>query len=81
VHRAHDVRPREREQVDVSAQVARVVAEPLAAVIRLGQLIALDQGAGRAVENEDPLGQQGPEQRDPLLTRSNRPGLGRRRFG
>ena len=41
------------EQIVVAAQVARVIREPLAAEVRLGQLVALDHRAHRAVEDED----------------------------
>ena len=34
-------------------QIARVIGEPLAAEIRLGQLVALNHRAHRAVEHED----------------------------
>ena len=36
----------------------RVGREPLAAEIRLGQLVALDHRAHRAVEDEDALGEE-----------------------
>ena len=50
--------PGQAEQVGVAAQVARVVAEPLAAVVGLGQLVGLDERAHRAVEHEDPRPEQ-----------------------
>ena len=39
VDRGHDVRPGQADQVGVTAQVTRVVAEPLAPEVRLGQLV------------------------------------------
>src|SRR3569832_2986150 len=52
---AHDVGPRERQHVAVVAQVLRVVLEPLAAVIFLGQAEPLQHRAHRTVENADAL--------------------------
>ena len=58
VDREHDVRPDEREQVAVTAQVVRVVLEPLGPVVRLLEAVALDERAHRAVHDDDPLAQQ-----------------------
>jgi hypothetical protein len=46
---------RKAEEVVVPAQVLREVLEPLAAILRLGQPIALDHRAHGAVEHEDAL--------------------------
>ena len=48
-----DVGPRQDEQVVVALQVVRMVAEALTAVVRLGERVALDHGAHRAVQHED----------------------------
>ena len=53
-----DVGPRQHEQVVVAPEIARMVREPLAAEVRLGQLVALDHRPHRAVEDEDPRRQQ-----------------------
>jgi hypothetical protein len=58
VHALDDLRPREVEQVGVALHVARVVAEPLAAPLLLGQAAVLEQDAPRAVEDGDPLGEK-----------------------
>ena len=49
---------RDREQVVAAAQVARMVGEPVAAVLRLVQPVLLDHGAHGTVEDQDPLGRQ-----------------------
>ncbi len=59
-----DVRARQYQDVVVAAQVARVSAEGIAPVIRLGEGVSLKHGAPRAVEDEDALGEQTLE---PLL--------------
>ena len=48
------LRPREVEQVGIAGDVARMVAEPLAAVRLLPTHVALDEDAPRAVEHDDP---------------------------
>ena len=55
VNGADDVRPRQDEDVAVPAQVLGVVLEALAAEVGLGQLVALDHRAHRAVEEEHAL--------------------------
>ncbi len=52
---ADDVRPREDEDVAVPAQVLRMAPEAIAAEVGLGQFVALDHRAHRAVEEEDAL--------------------------
>jgi hypothetical protein len=59
-----DVRACEYEDVVVAAQVARVIAEGIAPVVRLGEGVSLKHGAPRTVEDEDSLGEQTLE---PLL--------------
>jgi hypothetical protein len=54
----HDLGPGQVEQVGVAGDVARVVAEALAAVGLLASDLALDQHAPRAVEDRDPVRQQ-----------------------
>ena len=49
---------REVEEVGVALDVARVLAEALAAVLLLGELPPVDEHAPRPVEDEDPLGEQ-----------------------
>ena len=46
------------QQVAVAAQVARVVAEALAAEVGLAEPVGLEHRAHRAVEDEDPLAQE-----------------------
>ncbi len=58
---AHDVRLRQVEQVRVAGDVARVVAEALAAVLVLAADALLDQHAPRAVEDGDALLEDGFE--------------------
>jgi hypothetical protein len=70
------VRPGQRQDVGIAAQVAGVVSEALAAEVGLGQAVALDERARCPVENEDPLLQQGPQQAQALVAR---PGRRRRR--
>ncbi len=53
------------QQVAVAAQVARVVAEPLAAEVGLGELVGLEHRAHRPVEHEDPLAQEVRQEREP----------------
>src|SRR5258705_12489469 len=50
---ANDVGARQDEQVVVPPQVARMLAKPLTAEVSLRQLVPLDHGPHRAVEDED----------------------------
>ena len=52
---ADDVGPRQVEQVVAAAQLSGQLAEPLAAVVRLGEPVALDHRAEAAVEQQDAL--------------------------
>ena len=47
------VGPRQHQHVVVALQVLGMILEALAAEVGLGQLVALDHGAHRAVEHED----------------------------
>ena len=58
VDRLDDPGRRDGEQVVVALEVLRPVGEPLAAVGRLRGAVALDRGAHRAVDDQDPLRQQ-----------------------
>jgi hypothetical protein len=58
---AHDLRPRQVEQVRVAGDVERVVAEALAAVLLLAADALLDQHAPGAVEDGDALREDGFE--------------------
>ena len=58
---AHDVRAREIEDVRVAGDVARVVAEAVAAVRLLPAHFALNQHAPGAVEHGNPFAQDGFE--------------------
>ena len=49
----------------VAAQVARMVAEPLASEIGLGEPVGLEHRAHRPVEHEDPLAQEVRQEREP----------------
>ena len=71
---ADDVRLGEAEQVVVAAEVLRVIGEALAPEVLLGQLVALEERAHRAVEHEDPLAQEPVEALEAL-------GAGERRAG
>ena len=53
---AHDVGPRQVQQVRVVLHIPRVRREALTAEIGLGETPALEQNAPRAIEHEDPLG-------------------------
>ncbi len=53
-----DVRTRQGEDVVVALQGQRVLREALAAEVRLLERVLLNHGAGRAVEDEDPLLEQ-----------------------
>ena len=50
-----DVGARQDQQIVVALEILRVILEPLAAEVRLGQLVALDHRPHRAVEDEDAL--------------------------
>ena len=56
VHLAHDVRPRQVQQVRVVLHVAGMRREALTAEVGLGEAPALEENTPRAVEHEDPLG-------------------------
>jgi hypothetical protein len=58
---ADDLRPRQREQIVVAAQVARRIREAGAAEIGLRELVALDGRAHGPVEDQDAAIQQGAE--------------------
>ena len=63
---AHDFRPGEHQQVVVALQVVRVIVQPArrrTAIAFLAQLVGLDHGAHRPVQNEDTLLQEALEQR------------------
>ena len=55
VDRGDHVGPGHLQQVVVALQALRMVLEALAAVVGLGQAMALDHRAHRAVEDDDPL--------------------------
>ncbi len=55
---ADDLGARQQQQFVVALHVHRMAGEALAAVLRLGQLVALDHGAHRAVQDQDALAQQ-----------------------
>ncbi len=65
VDRSDDVGPGQREEVVVPAQVARMTGETFAAEVGLGQPVALDHRAHRAVHDEDPLSGQRAEEGQP----------------
>ena len=58
---ADHVGPRQDQDVVVALQILRMILEALAAEVGLGQLVALDHRPHRAVEDEDPLGEQGAQ--------------------
>ncbi len=53
-----DLRSGQVEDVRIALDVVRVRGEPLAAILLLGELAAMDEHAPRPVEHEDPLGEQ-----------------------
>ena len=53
-----DLRRRQVEEVGIALDVVRVRREPLAAVLLLGELAAMDEHAPGPVEHEDPLGEK-----------------------
>ena len=52
---------RQGEQVVVALEVARMVAEALAAEVRVAEPLGLDHRAHGAVDDDDPLAQQADE--------------------
>ena len=70
---SHDIRPGQAQEIGVAPHIARVVAEALTAEVRLGQAVALDERSGGAVQDENALAQQRPEQEQSLLTHPGRP--------
>jgi hypothetical protein len=55
---AYQVRPGEAEDVDVVLEKLRVLSEPLAPPVLLGQTLPLQEHANRPVEDHDPLLEQ-----------------------
>jgi hypothetical protein len=53
-----DLRLRQVEQVGIALHVPRVLPEPLAPPLLLGQAPVLEQYAPRAVEDRDPFGEE-----------------------
>jgi hypothetical protein len=68
-----DLGPRDVEQVGVAGDVARVVAEPLAAVRLLALDLTLDQDALGAVENGDSPPEQVLQLFDPFAHKRSLP--------
>ena len=66
---AHDLGLGQHQDVVGALQVARVVLEALAAEVRLGQRVALDHRAHRAVEHQDPLAHDLRQQLDASCAR------------
>ena len=64
-----DLRLGDRQQVVVALEVLTPVGEPGPAIVGLGELVALDEGAHRAVQDEDPGAQR-------LRERDSRVGTG-----
>ena len=54
----NDVGPRQVEEVGVARDLARMVAEPLPAVVRVLEPLPLQHRPPRPVEHEDPLREQ-----------------------
>ena len=52
----HDFRSRDVEKIVEPLQIAVPVLETVATIIRFLELVALDHGAHRAVDDDDPLG-------------------------
>jgi hypothetical protein len=66
VELGHDVRPGQVQEVGVALDVARMVPEPLAAEVLLGEPAPLQEHAPGAVEDDDPLLEQRGEVVDPV---------------
>ena len=62
----------QRQQVVVALEIGSPILETLAAIIRLLQLITLDHGAHRAIQNQDALGEQFIEQIGAVVGHKNR---------
>src|SRR5690606_5697667 len=58
VNLGDDRRPGEGQQLVVALDVVRMIGEALAAELLLGEAVALDHGAHRAIEDEDPAGEE-----------------------
>jgi len=54
------VGPRQAEHVGIALEGGRMVLEALTAVVRLGELLALEHRPDRSVEDQDPLGEKLP---------------------
>ncbi len=61
-----DFGPGQIEQIVVALDIARPILEPLAAISRFIQAIALDHGAHGAVENDNALPQQAQQRLRPV---------------
>ena len=57
--RGDGARLRQAQQIAVAAEVARVIAEPVAPKFRLAEAVLLEHRAHGPVDDEDPLAQQG----------------------
>ena len=55
---ADEIGPRQRQEIVIPEQGARVVPEPLAAEVCLDQAEALQLRAHRSIENQDAIGEQ-----------------------
>ena len=83
MHVADRVRLGEAEQVVVTADVPVVVGQPRAPEVRLAERVALEQGAHRTVQHEDPLTEQPGQALEARVPgeRCGRGGLGSHRVG
>ena len=73
---AHDLGRGQVEEIGVALDVARVVAEALAAVLLLGEPAPVDEHAPGAVEHDDALG-RGVVRQTGLLALISTSGIGR----
>ena len=59
VNASYDLWPRQHEHIVIALQVARMAPEAITTEIGLRQPVPLDHRPHRAVEDEDPLCEQG----------------------
>jgi hypothetical protein len=69
MNRSDDVRSGQGENVRVAPKVARMVLEPLAAEVGLGQAVPLDERSGGSIEYQDSVLQKWPKQEQALSAR------------
>ena len=71
-----DLRLRQRQEVVVALQIVRPAREAFAAIIFLGELVALDHGAHGTVQDQDSLLEETLKPRQALATGAVGNGIG-----